>query len=47
MPDVEDMPKAAPAASEKVKEAVKSAASGAAEVVKTIIVDSDDEHDEL
>ena len=54
MPDADTtMPKQAPAAtvSGGIKESVKSAASEAAEVVKTIIVDSDEggaqEHDEL
>lgn len=54
MPDADTtMPKQAPAATVAggVKEAIKSAASEAAEVVKTMAVDSDEagvaEHDEL
>ena len=50
MPDVDDLPKAAPAASKKVADKAKSVVSEATEAVKTAVADTDadgTEHDEL
>jgi hypothetical protein len=50
MPDADNLPKAAPAASQKIVDKAKSVASEAAEAVKTAVADTDSdgvEHDEL